>query len=249
MALRLTQATYPRAAGDAPAAAEAAASAGTQAPGVPDPPEATALPDGATGTQSAAPEGSNEVQPAQSEATATAQAAPPSADPEPATTETPALTAATDPAALASALLLAVQESARQAEADTLRAMAARSGLPEASLSALLREAQQKQRGEMPLSPAVRARLIAAEVKGVGADMGLLDADAAARLMEPDAVTVDAQGAVTGVREALAALKGSKGYLFGQPARGAWAQPMGGGAQPLGGVEEAFYRKNPALRK
>ena len=64
------------------------------------------------------------------------------------------------------------------------------------------------------------------------------------------AVFAKENGTVTGVREALETLKQRKGYLFAPPARGAWAQRVSaGGVQPLTGVEEAFYRKNPGLRK
>lgn len=253
MTLRWTQPTYPRAAGDAPAAG-ATATDSTGAPGAAEPREAPALPYSAAGAQTAVQADGDEALIEGNDASTQAQGATPSAAAEPAALAEAAKTASTElastePSTLADALLRAVQESALQAEQETLRAMAAQSGLPEARLAALLSGAQEKQRAEAPLAPAVRARLIAAEVKGAGADIGLLDADAAARLLDPDAVAVDAQGAVTGVREALAALKRSKGYLFSQPARGAWAQPLGGGAQPLGGVEEAFYRKNPALRK
>ena len=96
----------------------------------------------------------------------------------------------------------------------------------------------------------VARRLLAAEVKSVGAELGLLDPEVALTLIDPSALTVGEDGAVTGVREALESLKQRKGYLFAQPGRGAWAQRVSsGGAPQLSGVEEAFYRKNPALRR
>lgn len=99
------------------------------------------------------------------------------------------------------------------------------------------------------LPEAIRQKLLTAEIRSVGAELGLIDAEAALRLMPPEAVTVSAQGDVTGVREALTALQQRKGYLFARAARGAWAQRMGDSAPRLTGVEEAFYRKNPTLKK
>ena len=47
----------------------------------------------------------------------------------------------------------------------------------------------------------------------------------------------------------IAALRKEKGYLFAT-GTAAWAQRVGaGGAPALTGVEEAFYRKNPGLRR
>lgn len=99
------------------------------------------------------------------------------------------------------------------------------------------------------LPEAIRQKLLTAEIRSVGAELGLLDPEAALRLMPPEAVTVNALGEVAGVRVALTALQQSKGYLFARSARGAWAQRMGDSAPRLTGVEEAFYRKNPTLKK
>jgi hypothetical protein len=105
-------------------------------------------------------------------------------------------------------------------------------------------EAEQlRERGEL-----LGRRLAAAEVRRVGAEMGLVDAEIALTLLDPAALAVNEAGEVAGVRDALAALKAEKGYLFAR-AGGAWAERLGGGLVPLTGVEEAFYRKNPALRK
>ena len=94
----------------------------------------------------------------------------------------------------------------------------------------------------------LKAKLIEAEIARLGAEMKLIDPEAAWRLMDATAVTVTDDGAVIGLREALETLRQSKSYLFAQG--GAWAQRVGNGGLPrLTGVEEAFYRKNPALRK
>lgn len=230
MLQRLPNLIYPHAAGDAPAAPTAN---GGEPPAEPGPAQPVPEPQG-------------------SAAKPTGTAAPGLSEPaaEGDRTPDPAAEDCDTPEALAEVLRRAVDEGALRAQQEALQAMAQRSGLPQERLAELLQAARQRQQSaEAPLPPQVRERLIAAEVKSVGTDMGLLDADAAARLMDPAAISVDAHGAVTGVREALAALKNGKGYLFAPAARGAWAQRMGGGASPIGGVEEAFYRKNPALRK
>lgn len=91
-------------------------------------------------------------------------------------------------------------------------------------------------------------RLVAAELRRIGEQMGLVDAEVALALIDPEAMTVSEAGEVAGVTEALNALKAQKGYLFAR-AGGAWAERLGGGLASISGVEEAFYRKNPALRK
>lgn len=159
-----------------------------------------------------------------------------------------------DPSA---ALLRAVEEGRAQAERDALRAMAEQSGLPMDTLAAMLEKARAGKAGESAAAErALRVanerltqRLLTAEVRGVGAEMGLVDAEVAMRLIDPGAIRVTDDGAVEGVRAALETLRQSKRYLFQTAGRPAMAQRMGGGAPPLSGVEEAFYRKNPALRR
>ena len=172
----------------------------------------------------------------------------------PASSETPDDPQAPD-SALKETLLKAVAERSRRAESSVVRSMAEQNGVPEDTLSDLLTQARAEQAENLP--PEVRKRvetadhrLLLAEVKSVGSELGLVDAEVAVQLMDPAAVTVEENGTVTGVREALETLKQRKGYLFAPPARGAWAQRVSaGGVQPLTGVEEAFYRKNPGLRK
>ena len=133
----------------------------------------------------------------------------------------------------------------QEARVAALQAVAAQYGLQEAALEALLNPPEPAGDAQS----ALKRRLLLAEVRAVGADMGLVDADVALRLLAPDAVTVEEDGSVGGVREALEALRREKGYLFAN-GTAAWAQRVGaGGAPALTGVEEAFYRKNPGLRR
>lgn len=159
---------------------------------------------------------------------------------------------------LTETLLKAVQDRTRRAESSVLRSMAEQNGMPETELAALLQKARETEPVALPpdlqakLEAAQQSadrRLLMAEVKTVGAEMGLVDAEVALQLMDSGAMTIGEDGAVSGVKEALLALKARKAYLFA-PAQNAWAQRVSGsGAQPMSGVEEAFYRKNPTLRK
>jgi hypothetical protein len=189
----------------------------------------------------------------------------PKAAPEPRTTSEETVPANDPPpeadaaAELKQTLLKAVEERARRAEGSVLRSMAEQNGVPEAELARMLDEARADRTEAIPpearrkldaLNESASHRLLMAEVKNVGAELGLLDAEVALSLMNPETLTVAEDCAVTGVREALESLKQRKGYLFAQAGRGAWAQKVSsGGAPPLTGVEEAFYRKNPALRR
>ncbi|NLI21760.1 MAG: hypothetical protein GX418_09460 [Clostridiales bacterium] len=202
-------------------------------------------------------------------ATAAAGVAEPMPEPTAAQTDgqPPAQPSETPPptdGAFSETLLKAVEERVARAEKSVLRSMAEQNGLDEQALSALLAQARGR-RAEAPPDGAAPAqarqrldeinarltgRLLAAEVKSVGAEMGLLDPEAAMKLLDTARLLVDETGEVSGVPEALAALRESKAYLFAKPQRAAWAQRIdaGGGAE-VSGVEEAFYRKNPGLRR
>ena len=97
----------------------------------------------------------------------------------------------------------------------------------------------------------MNARAIAAEVKSTGADYGLVNVDAALKLMDNSKIKVADDGTVTGVKEALDALKTTMPFLFGATQKpGAMAQRVSGAApSTLTGVEASFYAKNPGLKK
>lgn len=163
------------------------------------------------------------------------------------------------PAELAETLLKAIEERTGRAEKSVLRSMAEQTGVDEDSLSELLAKTRAKQAAELPpetqkkldaANACLTKRLLEAEVKSVGAELGLIDTEVALKLLDTSGVTIAEDGAVSGVREAMETLRLSKRYLFSTGNRGAWAQKVGtGGASALSGVEEAFYRKNPALKK
>jgi len=163
------------------------------------------------------------------------------------------------PTELVETLLKAIEERTSRAEKSVLRSMAEQTGVDEASLADLLAKARTEQAAELPpetqekldaANARLTKRLLEAEVKAIGAELGLIDADVALTLLDTTGVTIAEDGAVSGVREALEALRQRKRYLFTAGSRSAWAQKVGtGGASALSGVEEAFYRKNPTLKK
>ncbi|MGN1020334.1 MAG: hypothetical protein ACI4O7_08150 [Aristaeellaceae bacterium] len=142
---------------------------------------------------------------------------------------------------LVQTLLHAIDSRQQRAEKSVLRSMAQQYGLEESELSAMLDEARQRKQAQLP--PQVQQQLdqaneranrllIAAEIKSLGAAMGLIDPEAALQLMNREGITVDDKGAVSGAQQALDALKESKPYLFGQTTqRGSWGQPQGAPAQ------------------
>ena len=129
--------------------------------------------------------------------------------------------------ALAGTLLKAVQERLQRAEKSVLRSMAEQNGMDAEALGALLQsaraEAVQAEAKPDARTAQLTQRLVAAELKSIGADLGLLDAEVALRLIDPETISVTEEGSVMGLREALMALKSSKGYLFKQTA-GAWVR-------------------------
>jgi hypothetical protein len=87
-------------------------------------------------------------------------------------------------------LLKAVAERSRRAESSVVRSMAEQNGVPEDTLSDLLTQARAEQAEDLP--PEVRKRvetadhlLLLAEVKSVGTELGLVDAEVALQLMGP----------------------------------------------------------------
>lgn len=66
---------------------------------------------------------------------------------------------------------------------------------------------------------AANNRLITAEIREIGAQIGLVDTEAAFTLMDKSGISVDDSGAVSGVREALDALIAAKPYLAGRQVR------------------------------
>lgn len=181
--------------------------------------------------------------------TAQAPAVPPSAPPaNPPASPPPATSPTTPPPAAPVSLSLediSKLLDARQARAENsaIRSLVEQSGLSEEEVKALFEKAKAEKAKQLPepvkkqieeATAKANAKLIAAEVKTLGATMGLVDADDALKLWDSSKIKVTDDGTVEGVKEALEALKEKKPHLFGsaRPA-GAMAEKMGGqGAKP-----------------
>lgn len=160
-----------------------------------------------------------------------------------------------DPNQLAESLMNAIQMRTNRAENSVTKSFAEQYGMTEDEIKSILDAEKSKRAAQLP--PEVQAQInaanklvIGAEIKALGASMGLVDADAAMQLMDMSGIKL-ADGKVTGAQEALDALKQSKPYLFGavqQPAK-AWGQRQGSVPPKIDGVEAAFYAMNPELKK
>jgi len=138
---------------------------------------------------------------------------------------------------LVQTLIAAIDNRQQRAEKSVLKSMAQQYGLEEAELTTMLEDARKQKQNQLPdhvqkqitdATNRANGLLIAAEVKSLGAAMGLVDADVALQLMNREAVKVDDKGVVSGVQDAMNALKEQKPYLFGQSAKpGAWGQQQG----------------------
>lgn len=130
---------------------------------------------------------------------------------------------------IASALLAALDTRTQRAERSVAKSFSEQYGLSEEEINGILAKAKADKDARIPEAAQAEINkqiaqahniLVAAEVKTRGAAMGLVDADTAILLMNKDNVKVDEKGAVSGVEDALKALKEAKPFLF-------TAQPTG----------------------
>ena len=163
-----------------------------------------------------------------------------------------------NPDELAQAFAKALNTRTDRAERSVARSFAEQYGMTEAEVTALLEKAKADKAKAIP--PEVQQQidaaqqkannlLIVAETKAVSAELGLIDADVAYTLMDKANIKVDADGKVTGVKEALEALKTAKPFLTAQPQQntGAWGQKQGGAAPMT--KEQIMQIKDPAKRQ
>lgn len=162
-----------------------------------------------------------------------------------------------DPQTLADAFVKALNNRTDRAERSVARSFAEQYGMTEAEVTAMLEKAKADKATAIP--PEVQQQidaaqqkannlLIVAETKSVSAELGFIDADVAFQLMDKANVKVDEAGKVTGVKEALEALKTAKPFLASQPQNtGAWAQKHGSPA-PLTKAD-ILAIKDPAKRQ
>lgn len=183
--------------------------------------------------------------------------AEPITNPNPQPTETtmppPAAPQGTNADTFAQALMAAIEKRTSRAENSVAASFAEQYGMKEDEVREILAAEKSKRAKQLP--PEVQAQIdaanklvVCAEVKSLGAAMGLVDADAAMQLMDLSGVKQEG-GKVEGVQEALDALKTAKPYLFGatQPQKN-WGQPHGEPAPREDGVAAAFRKLNPNLK-
>lgn len=162
---------------------------------------------------------------------------------------------AVDPNQIAEAFMNELDKRTGRAEGAAIKSFAEKYSMTEDEVKQVLENEKAKRAAVLP--PEAQAQIeaahnmmIAAQVQSMGNAMGLVDAEVAMQLMDKSKIKVDGTG-VTGVQEALDALKETKPYLFGQlQPKGAWGQPQGSPSNnKLSDVEEAFYKMNPELKK
>ena len=159
-----------------------------------------------------------------------------------------------DAAEFADALMKALDDRTSRAEKGVLKSMAEQYGFTEDEAKEIMEKAKSEKAAQLPenvqklldeANAKVRKMQVAAEVTKVGTELGLLDADVALQLLPADAIKVNAKGEVTGVKDALEALKKEKPYLFGTQAAGGMKQ--GTGALPekdaKSEIMETMYHK------
>lgn len=158
--------------------------------------------------------------------------------------------AAINPQQLADALLSAVEARQSRAANTVAKSFAQQYGMSEAEVNAILTTAQEAKAAQ--LTPEAQAQvdrannaLKLADVKVIGAEMGLQDPDTALLLMPQDAITIDDKGAVQGTKKALEALQKEKPFIFKTPALRATGMSHTGGNEVKDSKKEAA---NAALR-
>lgn len=146
-------------------------------------------------------------------------------------------TASNPPATPSAEDIERIVESAMQKKGKSVvRSLADQYGLTESEITAALEQRRADKAKELPddakrqieeANARANNALIAADVRAVGAEMGLIDPQTALMLLDKEKIKVDGD-AVTGTKEALETLKAQKPYLFGQS--GAWGQKQNANA-------------------
>ena len=169
----------------------------------------------------------------------------------PTTAPTPAQPKAED---IAASLLTALDARQQRAERSVVKSYSEQYGLSEQEINSILAQAKAEKDAQLPEAAQnairektnmVNRKLITAEVRAIGAGMGLVDPDTALLLINQDAIKVDDEGNVTGVKEALEALETSKGYLFSKGSAPAAGVRVDTGASLAGG--KAYTSKDDIM--
>lgn len=123
---------------------------------------------------------------------------------------------------IAAALIPALDARQERAERSVIKSFAEQNGVSVEEITKLVTDYKAKQATAIPadvqrqIDERMRTadnRLISAEVRAAGAELNIIDIDAAFMLMDKSGVAVGEDGSVTGVKEALEALTAAKPYL------------------------------------
>ena len=125
---------------------------------------------------------------------------------------------------IADSLAAALENRRQRAERSVIHSFARQNNLSPELLEGILQQRGEREKNSIPDS--VQAlidrrmreaddRLISAEIRNAGSQLGLIDPDAAFALMDRSSVRVEDDGSVTGVRESLQELLRAKPYLAG----------------------------------
>lgn len=127
---------------------------------------------------------------------------------------------------IADSLAAALENRRQRAERSVIHSFAQQNSISPVQLEDLLRQRRERERATLPddVQAAIDRRwkeaddrLISAEIREVGAQLGLIDAEAAFALMDRSDIRVGDDGSVSGVRASLQELLRNKPYLAGIP--------------------------------
>lgn len=125
---------------------------------------------------------------------------------------------------IADSLAAALDSRRQRAERSVIHSFAQQNSISPDILEELLRRRREREKDAVPdeLQAVIDRRLkeaddrlVHAEIRAVGAQLGLIDAEAAFALMDKSSVHVDENGSVNGVKESLQELLKNKPYLAG----------------------------------
>ena len=125
---------------------------------------------------------------------------------------------------IADSLAAALDSRRQRAERSVIHSFAQQNSISPDVLEDLLRQRREREKASVPddIQAVIDRRLkqaddrlVHAEITSVGAQLGLIDAEAAFALMDKSSIHVGDDGSVTGVRESLQELLKNKPYLAG----------------------------------
>ena len=145
----------------------------------------------------------------------------------------------------------------QRAERSVIKSFAEQNGVSVEEITKLVTDYKAKQATAIPADVQKRIdermrtadnRLISVEVRAVGAELNIIDIDAAFALMDKSGVAVGEDGSVTGVKEALEALTAAKPYLVKAAAASSGTGSTGNFPRGNGGENADFASRLATAR-